>query len=353
MCLCDSTARGKATRWGVNQRGFRGSAKIEPGRNVMLHNKYWTECCGSARAACNADNPRPESPPGPRAARRLHAAPRATGGVRRFHRLSCAAGGASRSILRIGRHRSQSRAQPTQVCAALGVKRANMVGVIDELETLGLCAATRRQGSTIQSLASDAGADSARSQLDRKSSQHEARSADCLESPEERSLLKQLAKLSIGWQLSEIKGDYMSSISVTLTVDDGVAVISVNNPPVNTVSAAVRAGLFAALARNSRAGRISRPWCCVCEGSTFFSGADIGEFAGPPKEAEFRELFGQFEAVAGAGRRGNARSGDGRRPRDRARLPLPGRACRAPASGFPRSLSASFRAPAARSACRG
>ena len=33
----------------------------------------------------------------------------------------------------------------------------------------------------------------------------------------------------------------------------------------------------------------------LCEGTTFFSGADIGEFNGPPKEAEFRNLFGRFE----------------------------------------------------------
>jgi 3-hydroxyacyl-CoA dehydrogenase len=35
----------------------------------------------------------------------------------------------------------------------------------------------------------------------------------------------------------------------------------------------------------------------LCEGSTFFSGADIGEFAGPPKEEEYRRLFNQFEAL--------------------------------------------------------
>jgi hypothetical protein len=32
-------------------------------------------------------------------------------------------------------------------------------------------------------------------------------------------------------------------------------------------------------------------------GSTFFSGADIGEFAGPPREVEYRILFNGFEAL--------------------------------------------------------
>ncbi len=35
----------------------------------------------------------------------------------------------------------------------------------------------------------------------------------------------------------------------------------------------------------------------VCRGSTFFSGADIAEFSGPPKEAEFRDLFRQLEQL--------------------------------------------------------
>ena len=35
----------------------------------------------------------------------------------------------------------------------------------------------------------------------------------------------------------------------------------------------------------------------LCEGSTFFSGADIGEFSGPPKEEEYRELFNGYEAL--------------------------------------------------------
>jgi 3-hydroxyacyl-CoA dehydrogenase len=88
----------------------------------------------------------------------------------------------------------------------------------------------------------------------------------------------------------------MSPNPVTLAQDDGVAVISVNSPPVNTINAAVRQGLFAAVA-DIRARPGVAAVVLVCEGSTFFSGADIGEFAGPPKEAEYRDLFRQLEQL--------------------------------------------------------
>ncbi len=88
----------------------------------------------------------------------------------------------------------------------------------------------------------------------------------------------------------------MSANIVTTSVDANVAVISVDNPPVNTISAAVRAGLFAAI-DDIRARTGIRAVVLVCEGRTFFSGADIAEFAGPPKEAEYRDLFRQLEAL--------------------------------------------------------
>src|SRR5882757_4002352 len=89
---------------------------------------------------------------------------------------------------------------------------------------------------------------------------------------------------------------FMSSNIVTLTVADDVAVITVHNPPVNTITAEVREGLFTAIADiRSRPGVAAV--VLVCEGSTFFSGADIGEFSGPPKEAEFRVLFRQLEQL--------------------------------------------------------
>jgi len=80
---------------------------------------------------------------------------------------------------------------------------------------------------------------------------------------------------------------------VTVSRDDGIAVVTVDNPPVNTITAAVREGLRQALPQLEGA----RAVLLVCAGSTFFSGADIGEFSGPPREEEYRALFNAFEAL--------------------------------------------------------
>jgi len=88
----------------------------------------------------------------------------------------------------------------------------------------------------------------------------------------------------------------LKSNPVSVSLDRDIAVISVDSPPVNTISATVREGLFAAIAEvRARPGLAAV--VLVCRGSTFFSGADIGEFSGPPKEAEFRDLFRQLEQL--------------------------------------------------------
>src|SRR6202166_1732153 len=88
----------------------------------------------------------------------------------------------------------------------------------------------------------------------------------------------------------------MSSNIVTLAVDGDVAVVTVDNPPVNAITDSVREGLFAAVADiMARLG--PKAVVLVCEGSTFFSWADIGELSGPPKEAEYRNLFRQIEQL--------------------------------------------------------
>lgn len=94
----------------------------------------------------------------------------------------------------------------------------------------------------------------------------------------------------------------MSESSVVRVERDGeLALVVVHNPPVNTITAEVRAGLREALRKIqptlSAGGPDVRAVLLLCEGSTFFSGADIGEFSGPPKEEEYRELFNGYEAL--------------------------------------------------------
>ncbi|MFL6549188.1 MAG: 3-hydroxyacyl-CoA dehydrogenase NAD-binding domain-containing protein [Povalibacter sp.] len=88
----------------------------------------------------------------------------------------------------------------------------------------------------------------------------------------------------------------MTSKLVRLERDGELALIVAHNPPVNTITAEVRAGLREALDELQRASNV-KAVLLMCEGSTFFSGADIGEFKGPPKEEEYRTLFNSIEAL--------------------------------------------------------
>ena len=84
--------------------------------------------------------------------------------------------------------------------------------------------------------------------------------------------------------------------TVRVDLDDGIVVLTIDNPPVNTITAALREGLSAALDRLATLSGV-RAVLLRCEGSTFCSGADIGEFSGPPKEAEYRAQFARIETL--------------------------------------------------------
>jgi 3-hydroxyacyl-CoA dehydrogenase len=85
------------------------------------------------------------------------------------------------------------------------------------------------------------------------------------------------------------------SLRIDVSRSGDVGVIVVTNPPVNTITAAVRKGLGEALDQIQDMGGL-RAVVLLCGGNTFFSGADIGEFSGPPKEAEYRDLFARIES---------------------------------------------------------
>ena len=83
--------------------------------------------------------------------------------------------------------------------------------------------------------------------------------------------------------------------TVRLEFDGEIALIVANNPPVNTITAALRTDLARVLDELERSD--ARAAVVQCEGSTFFSGADIGEFDGPPREEEYHRLFGRLESL--------------------------------------------------------
>ena len=86
----------------------------------------------------------------------------------------------------------------------------------------------------------------------------------------------------------------MSREVVSVSQQGGIAVVTICSPPVNVIGAAVRQGLGDALTRVQAMTDV-RAVVITAEGSTFCSGADIAEFAGPPKEAEYRDLFRRLE----------------------------------------------------------
>ncbi|GAB1257923.1 3-hydroxyacyl-CoA dehydrogenase NAD-binding domain-containing protein [Aurantivibrio plasticivorans] len=85
----------------------------------------------------------------------------------------------------------------------------------------------------------------------------------------------------------------MSKVA-SLSIENGIAIIEVNNPPVNTITAQVRDDLNSVLDDLEKAGNYQAV-VFLCAGKTYFSGADINEFSGPPKEEEYRKLFARLE----------------------------------------------------------
>ena len=78
-------------------------------------------------------------------------------------------------------------------------------------------------------------------------------------------------------------------------VEDGIAVITIDNPPVNAMSAAVRKGCWAALDRLA-ADRAAEAAVLICAGRTFIAGADITEFDKPIEDPWLPDLVEKFEA---------------------------------------------------------
>ncbi len=72
-------------------------------------------------------------------------------------------------------------------------------------------------------------------------------------------------------------------------------VITVDNPPVNALSHAVREGLMRAVDEAERDGE-SRALVLICSGRTFIAGADIREFDQPPKEPYLPDVVARLEA---------------------------------------------------------
>jgi 3-hydroxyacyl-CoA dehydrogenase len=81
---------------------------------------------------------------------------------------------------------------------------------------------------------------------------------------------------------------------VSYELVDDIGVISVDNPPVNALSHAVRQGIHDAIAAAQQDA--SKAVLIICDGRTFIAGADITEFGKPPREPHLPDLCNTIEA---------------------------------------------------------
>jgi len=96
---------------------------------------------------------------------------------------------------------------------------------------------------------------------------------------------------------SSDKGDTpMVAVSTMadLTVEDGVAILTINNPPVNALSGGVRAGLTEGVAMATADDSVSSI-VLICDGRTFIAGADITEFGGKPTGPSLQDALTAME----------------------------------------------------------
>ncbi|MEX2131384.1 MAG: 3-hydroxyacyl-CoA dehydrogenase NAD-binding domain-containing protein [Pseudohongiellaceae bacterium] len=84
----------------------------------------------------------------------------------------------------------------------------------------------------------------------------------------------------------------MSNV-VSYQIIDNIGVISVNNPPVNALSQAVRSGIKEAL--ELAQSDPSEAILLICEGRTFIAGADITEFGKPPQDPSLPQVLSIME----------------------------------------------------------
>lgn len=84
---------------------------------------------------------------------------------------------------------------------------------------------------------------------------------------------------------------------VRLQRRDEIALIIADNPPVNALGQALRQGLLQAFQAAEADSRV-RAVVLVCEGSTFFAGADIKEFGKPPVAPSLPEVIDVIEGCS-------------------------------------------------------
>ena len=82
---------------------------------------------------------------------------------------------------------------------------------------------------------------------------------------------------------------------VSLQKEGSVSVITIDNPPVNALSNAVRAGIVECIDA-AAADATTHAILLICAGRTFIAGADIREFNSPPDEPYLGDVVARIES---------------------------------------------------------
>ncbi|MEZ5999448.1 3-hydroxyacyl-CoA dehydrogenase NAD-binding domain-containing protein [Hyphomonas sp.] len=83
---------------------------------------------------------------------------------------------------------------------------------------------------------------------------------------------------------------------VTTHLTEGVLIVRTDNPPVNALGQAVRAGLEAAIS-GAASDKNIEAIVLICSGRTFFAGADITEFGKPAQSPDLNDVCAVIEAL--------------------------------------------------------
>jgi 3-hydroxyacyl-CoA dehydrogenase len=81
-----------------------------------------------------------------------------------------------------------------------------------------------------------------------------------------------------------------------LSFEGDIAIVALNSPPVNALSAKVREGLLSAF-RQASENLAAKAIILICEGKTFIAGADIREFGEPTTGPSLREVQDVMESA--------------------------------------------------------
>ncbi|MCR6502244.1 3-hydroxyacyl-CoA dehydrogenase NAD-binding domain-containing protein [Shinella sp. CPCC 101442] len=85
-------------------------------------------------------------------------------------------------------------------------------------------------------------------------------------------------------------------MTITITRENAIAVVTVDNPPVNALSQALRQGLIEAVAELDADAAV-KAVVLICAGRTFIAGADVNEFGKPPQPPHLPDVVATVEAA--------------------------------------------------------